>query len=283
MTLRLPRGPCRALALALVIATPTGIVTPVLRVTRAGYIVRTPCGHTATVANGTPLGSPVVVLDAGHGGDEQGGVGPTGLEEKTVNLSVAEAAQAALERAGLPTVLTRTGDYRLTLSGRAAIVNALKPRLFVSIHHNADPDGPSVGPGSETYYQLRSKPSRRLAGLLYKDIVAALRALPARWVGDTDAGAKVRTGRDGHDYYSVLRNAKVPAALAELAFITNPDEEALLRRTDVQRIEGEAVANGIIRYLTTRGAGAGYVDAYPRDKNAGSGGGGGGCVDPALT
>ena len=273
----------RSFGAALVIATPSGVVTPVLRTTADGYIVRTPCGSMATVTTGTPMGSPVVVLDPGHGGDEQGAIGPTGLEEKAVNLAVAEVAQSALEQQGYPTVLTRTSDYRITLGGRAAIVNALRPRVFVSIHHNADPDGPHVGPGSETYYQLRSKSSRRLAGLLYEDAVAALRPFSAAWVGDTDAGAKVRTGREGHDYYSILRNAKVPAALAEVAFVTNAEEEALLRRPEVQRAEGDAVARAIVRYLTTSDPGSGFVDAYPRNKNAGPGGGGAACVDPPLT
>ena len=269
-------------ARALVIATPSGVIAPVVRTTAAGYLVRTPCGSTAIVAYGTPLGRPVVVLDPGHGGDEQGAIGPAGLEEKAVNLAVAQAAQRALEGSGYPTVLTRTGDYRITLSSRAAIVNALQPRLLVSIHHNADPDGPHGGPGTETYYRLRSRPSRRLAGLLYEDLTSALTSFNAAWVGDTDAGAKVRVGRDGHDYYSVLRNAKVPAALVEAAFITNASEEQLLARADVQRAEGEAIAQAIIRSFTTSEPGRGFVAAYPRNKNAGPGGGGGGCVDPSL-
>ena len=266
----------------LVIATPSGVITPVIRAVSAGYLVRTPCGNTSIAATGTELGRPAVVLDPGHGGDEQGAIGPSGLAEKSVNLAVAKAAQIALERAGYPTVLTRTSDYQVTLASRAAIVNALRPRVFVSIHHNADPDGPHNGPGSETYYQLRSKVSRRLAGLLYEGVVAALAPINASWVGDTDAGAKVRVGREGHDYYSVLRNATAPAALVELAFITNAPEEQLLARPNVQKREGEAIAHAIVRSFTTADPGSGYIDAYPRDKNAGPGGGASGCVDPPL-
>src|SRR5687768_13523544 len=96
--------------------------------------------------NGTPLNG-VVVLDAGHGGAEPGAVGPAGLTEKALNLAVSEHAKRALEAAGFATVMTRAGDYRISLEARGKIVTTLKPRAFVSIHHNAEPDGPRPTPG----------------------------------------------------------------------------------------------------------------------------------------
>jgi hypothetical protein len=84
------------------------------------------------------------------------------------------------------------------------------------------------------------------------------------WVADRDAGAKYRPGTNG-DYYAMLRQpGKVVSVLAELAFISNQPEADLLARADVQKVEGEAVARGIVRYLTTRDPGSGFVEPYPR-------------------
>jgi hypothetical protein len=76
--------------------------------------------------------------------------------------------------------------------------------------------------------------------------------------------------------------AGVPSALAELAFVTNPPEADLLARPDVQAAEGRAVARGIVRYLTTKDPGSGFVTPYPREEPAGPGGGSTGCTDPPL-
>ena len=270
---------------AKVVVSPSGVVLPIVGRTGDTYQVATPCGDTATVRGGTPIGGAAVVLDAGHGGEEPGAVGPNGLTEKVLNLNVTNRAKAALEAAGFAVVLTRTGDYRMTLEARAKVVAALGPKAFVSIHHNAEPDGPRPqGPGSETYYQIASADSKRLAGLIYEETVKALSAYRIAWVADTDAGTKYRQNDRGDDYYGILRRTQgVPAALAELAFISNPPEADLLTRPDVHQVEGEAVARGIIRYLTTRDPGSGYVTPYPRNSPAGSGGGRArNCVDPAF-
>jgi N-acetylmuramoyl-L-alanine amidase len=210
-------------------------------------------------------------------------VGPGGTQEKAVNLAVAQDAQRALEAQGATVVLTRTSDYRVTLATRAAISNALHPQLFLSIHHNAEPDGPSTTPGTETYYQIRSSASKRLAGLVYEELVSALTPYKAAWVADRDAGAKYRPAGDGGDYYGVLRRtAGTPAVLAEAAFLTNGPEEALLRTPAVQEAEGQAVARAVVRFVTTSDPGSGFVTPYPRTEPAGPGGGAQGCVDPPL-
>ena len=268
---------------ARVLVSPRGVVLPVEGHGAGGFQVHTPCGRTTLVRSGTPLGAADVVLDPGHGGDEAGARGPGGFSEKELNLAVAGYAKQALARAGLTSVLTRTGDYRMTLGARARVALALQPKAFVSIHHNAEPDGPRPGPGTETYRQLSSGDSKRLSGLVYEEVVKALSAYSVAWVADTDAGAKYRRSSRGDDYYGILRRTKgVPAVLAELAFISNGPEEALLRRPDVQQAEGEAVARGILRYLTTQDPGSGFVEPYPRDSPAGPGGDASGCVDPSL-
>jgi N-acetylmuramoyl-L-alanine amidase len=145
------------------------------------------------------------------------------------------------------------------------------------------PDGPRDGPGTETFYQHQSPTSKRLAGLIYEEVVKALSAYKVAWVGDRDAGAKYRLNGGGGDYYAILRQTgPVTAVLAELAFISNPPEAELLARPDVQKVEGEAVARGILRFLNSDAPGSGFVTPYPRNEPAGPGGGKQGCVDPPL-
>jgi N-acetylmuramoyl-L-alanine amidase len=264
-----------------VVVTPSGVVAPVVARRGAGWLVETPCGAERVVRKATPVARTTIVLDPGHGGAESGARAPDGLAEATVNLDVARRAQAALEAAGVAVVLTRTDDYDMSLRSRAQVAVDLAPRAFVSIHHNAVPDGPRSDPGTETYYQRSSPDSRRLAGLVYEEVVRALAAYRVAWVGDRDAGAKYRPGSRG-DYYAVLRQpAGVVSVLAELAFVTNPPEAELLARPEVRQREADAVARGVVRWLRTDDPGSGYVEPYPRPPEAGSPGPPA-CKDPAF-
>jgi len=265
------------------VTTPNGVVLAVVSSTGAGrYVARSPCGREVSVT-GTPLAGATVVLDPGHGGDEPGAVGPGGATEKEVNLAIARETQGQLEAQGATVVLTRTGDYRITLASRAAIVQALHPTLFLSIHHNAAPDEHRATPGAETYRQIASADSKRASGLIYEELVAAFSRYEVDWVADRDAGAKYRLRGDGTDYYGILHGtAGVPAVLSEAAFITNPPEEALLVDPAFQAVEAAAFTRAIVRYVTTTDPGSGFVEPYPRTEPAGSGGGAAGCVDPPL-
>lgn len=263
-----------------------GVLLPFSRVENGWARVTTPCELTRwmPVDSGSRLVRPAVVLDPGHGGDEVGAVGPTGLEEKEVNLDVANRAAAILNSKGIPALLTRTSDYRASIQFRVEVADASAAELMVSIHHNADPDGPLDRPGTETYYQYRSAGSKRLAGLVYEEVAAELAKLGVVWVGDTDAGAKWRLNSSGGDYYGILRRsgeAGVTTALAELAFVSNPVEEEILRREEVRQLEAAALVRAIERYLGSQDPGSGFTTPYPRTAPAGPGGGTRGCVDPA--
>jgi N-acetylmuramoyl-L-alanine amidase len=274
-----------ALAKAKAVLSSTGVPLTVTGHDGDAVEVLTPCENTVKLSKATVIATPTVILDPGHGGAEPGAVGPNGLAEKTVNLAVADQTKAELANAGVSALLTHPHDYRMSLTARTRLVTALKPKAFVSIHHNSDPDGPHDGPGSETYYQVASSTaaqSKRLAGLIYEEIAAALRPYNVAWVGDTDAGAKYRQGSTGDDYYAVLRQTKgVVSSLAELAFISNPPEAELLTRPDVQHVEGVAVASGILRYLRTDDPGSGFTTPYARTTPA-VGGGKANCTDPPL-
>jgi N-acetylmuramoyl-L-alanine amidase len=262
-----------------------GVVLPIDAIQQGWAHIRIPCEQVGWVklADGTTLSHATVVLDPGHGGTESGAVGQGGLAEKEVNLDVARRAARLLQARGIDVVLSRTDDYQATLVFRIAVAAALHASAFVSIHHNAQPDGLHNGPGTETFYQLMSPSSKRLAGLLYEEGTTALTRYSASWVGNTDAGARWRLTDSGSDYYGLLRFADqkhLTAGLAELAFISNPSEEALLRRSDVRDAEAQAVARALVRFLTTNDAGSGFSIPHPRTEPAGGGGGRAGCVDP---
>ncbi|MBI1842988.1 MAG: N-acetylmuramoyl-L-alanine amidase, partial [Actinobacteria bacterium] len=204
-TVTVPSGPDpRAKALQ----TATGVIVPVLGVTAEGYRVRTPCGREASVTGGKPLRQATVVLDPGHGGVETGSVGANGLVERDLNLEIAHRVVSLLEQAGVSVVLTRMHDYRITIATRAEIALGLAPRAFVSIHHNGGSDGPSMKPGTETFFQIASTESRRLAGLIQEELFATFAThRDIAWEADSDAGAKYRPNASGGDYYGILRRS----------------------------------------------------------------------------
>ena len=266
------------------IVSKKGVVLPVLGPAEGGFRVVTPCGN-QVVATGTPLTAIDVVIDPGHGGEEPGAVGPRGLQEKDLNLVVAAHAAKALQAQDVSVLLTRRADYRMTLAARGLVVEAIRPKVFVSIHHNAGTTSPSpVGPGTEVYHQHASPESKRLSGLIFEDVKGYLStAKNVSWVAAERPGVVARVGARGDDYYGVLRRTKgTPAALIEGAFISNRSEEALLQRKEVQKAEGEAIARGILRYLRSPEPGSGYVGPFSSNHPAGGGGGAKSCTDPKL-
>lgn len=176
---------------------------------------------------------PTVVIDAGHGGDDPGAIGPGGTYEARVNLGLATALRQALEaRGGLNVVMSRTADFAVDLASRARLVQVLHPALFVSMHGNSC-ETPEIG-GLETYY--RHERSLPLARHLHADLVKAL--------GRPDRG--VRQGR-----LFVLRNPEIPSVLLESAYISNPQEEKLMASEPFQKELATALAGSIVDYLAT--------------------------------
>lgn len=261
-----------------VVVTATGVVLPIV----GAGVADTPCSN-QTKPTGTPIAGANVVLDPGHGGNEPGAVGPTGLIEKDVNFAVVQDVKQQLEAEGAQVVLTRTADYNTTIKTRAEIALALHPQVFMSVHHNAEPDGPSDGPGNEDFYQIASPESKRLGGLLWEEITAAFSSYRIAWAADTDHGAKYRLSANGGDYLGILRRAVgIPTVLSEAAFISNPPEEQLLRDPAFLHVEATAITKAITRFVATPDPGSGFVTPYPRTEPAGGGGGPEGCTDPAL-
>ena len=267
-----------------VLRTTTGVVAPIVGTAADGFLVRTPCQDLVVVTDGEPVDRVHVVIDPGHGGSETGAATSGGLGEKTVNQQVAEQAEVLLQEAGVDVLLTRYADIRVPLVTRAEIADALDADLLVSIHHQSSNVFPtSDEPGVEVYYQQLSEESRRFAGLLVEETRAEFAAFDITWFAGADAGAVDRpNARTGGDFYGMLRLPETTAVLAELAYMGNPEEVALMESGELQSASAQALAQAVIRFLSTNDPGSGFVDSDVVLTTAGSGGGLGGCVDPDL-
>ena len=172
-----------------------------------------------------------IAIDPGHGGSDAGAVGPSGIREKDITLKVGLKVRDLLESYGYTVVMTRTTDTFVSLQERCDIANNSNADLFVSIHNNSFGD-PSAN-GTETFSYFSYDEGGQVARSIQSKLVSAL--------GLRNRGTKTA------DFY-VLRNTKMPAALTELAFISNPTEEALLNTEDFQNKAAKAIVDGIIGY-----------------------------------
>ena len=265
-----------------VLLTPTGVLVGVAGITDSGVVVETPCGGITLVDSGLPVGEVDVVIDPGHGGAELGAADVPDLSEADLNLAVARATRDQLADRSINAVLTRDGDYRIPLTRRAALADLMTPEAFVSIHHNTPASRPSPVPGTEVYVQNGSETSRRLGGLLYEEVFAALDQFDVEWTARDDAGVLVVLNDDGEDSYGIARYPTTPTALVEMAYLGNEAEAEFLATPEYLEAAAIALADGIERFLTTEDPGTGFVE-QPRMFNPLSiSGGVTGCVDPAL-
>ncbi|MEM9565367.1 MAG: N-acetylmuramoyl-L-alanine amidase, partial [Actinomycetota bacterium] len=264
------------------VLSPRGVLVRVTGEVDDGYLVESPCGSPVVIPWGQPVGPIRVVIDPGHGGDEEGAVAESGLTEAAINLDLARHTAAELARRSIAVILTRNDDYRIPISRRAALADAIGPDIFISIHHNTPASAPSPIPGTEVFVQSSSEESRRLGGLLYESVVAELSQFDIEWTARTDAGVLTVLDDSGDDAYGIARYPTTPSALVEMAYLGNPKEAALLATGEYLDVAAAALADGIERYLLTTDTGSGFVDA-PRIFNpSGDTGGTDGCVDPEL-
>ena len=193
-------------------------------------------GEGGGVDAGDLLSGKVIVIDPGHGGTSTGAIGPTGLLEMYVVLDVGLRLAAKLSDAGATVILTRNGDRTVSLESREKMANSAHADLFVSIHANAHPS--SLVGGTETYYykgKATSTSSFQAAVQIQNELVKAL--------GLRNIGVK-------HGNFHVIRETKMPAVLVEIAFLSNPKEEALLKTADFREASAKAIFAGILNYFS---------------------------------
>lgn len=195
----------------------------------------------------------VVVIDAGHGGQDSGTI-KTGMTEKDLTLDVARRVERILKARGFVTVLTRGDDTYISLQERANIANNQPDAVFVSIHF--DDAGRPAATGIETYYaahpvsvpdriaswlpflqRTSSEPpnleSQSLAGFVQESLVAHTQA--------ANRGTRPQQ-------FFVIANVRHPAVLVEGGFLTNKDDVAKLTNADYREQLATAIGAGVIQY-----------------------------------
>jgi N-acetylmuramoyl-L-alanine amidase len=171
-----------------------------------------------------------VFLDAGHGGKDPGALG-NGLQEKDIALSVTLKVGNILANHGVTVGYSRTTDVFLELADRATRANNFGANVFVSVHCNAFSD--ISAKGVETYSYPGSTTGANLSKSIQNSIIAS-------------GAYTVNRGTKTADF-AILRLTNMPAALVELAFITNAQDADILRNR--QNDLAVAVSKGILNYL----------------------------------
>jgi N-acetylmuramoyl-L-alanine amidase len=176
-----------------------------------------------------------ICVDPGHGGDETGALGPSGIRESEVNLAMALKLKDHLQREGATVIMTRSTETEgPTLAQR--VETAVKQRcdLLLSVHNNALPDGrdPWAEHGTSSYwYHPQSI-----------ELAKTLKAALVKELGFPDFGTLYQN-------LALVRPSQMPAVLVEVGFMINPDEYAQLIDPQVQKRAARALVNGIRSYL----------------------------------
>ena len=256
-----------------------GVIFPIVENTEWGKIVTTPCNAEIIHNGGEFLETVDVVIDPGHGGPETGSVGANGLVERDLNLIVALLVEKELLSLGYTVALTRRTDLHMPIRQRTAIANSLSPKAFVSIHHNGGAQRRSDVPGTETFHQVNSSESKRLAGLLFEEVFESFKNYWVPWVNTVHNGASSRLSEPGRDAYGILRDTPdIPTAIAEAVYLSNPPEAELLVLPEVQQVEAEAITRAIHRFISSSDPGSGFKPSFIDGVMTGTGSARG-CVD----
>ncbi len=226
-----------------------------------------------TVAKGEPAF--VAVVDPGHGGEQNGARSPDGAYEKDVALSIARRLATRLERQGARVILTRTGDISVPLANRAALANAERADLFISIHLNsmATRRKRAVTHGVETYFLSADATDASATAVAARENADRLAGEPVIDPNDPVAGilddlqstealaASSRLAYAIHDRllkacraedrgvkqapFYVLAGARMPAVLVEVGFISHRAESRRLRSAAYQETVARAIADAV--------------------------------------
>jgi N-acetylmuramoyl-L-alanine amidase len=237
------------------------------------------------------LGARRIVIDAGHGGHDPGTIGRGGLMEKDLVLDVALRLEKMVrEELGAEVIMTRSTDVFIELSERTAIASTRDADLFLSIHANASRN--PTARGIETYFLNFAKNAHAetvaarenaISTATLKDLQGLVKAITTNSKIDEsrdfatsiqeamvqhqrDRGAPVEDRGVHTAPFYVLIGANMPSVLAEIAFVSNPDEEVRLKTPEVREQIARSLAKGVRSYLEVlnRAPNRQLTDAAPR-------------------
>ncbi|MFZ2491100.1 MAG: N-acetylmuramoyl-L-alanine amidase, partial [Thermoanaerobaculia bacterium] len=213
-----------------------------------------------------------IVIDPGHGGKEVGAIGPAGVMEKDLTLTISrKLADSLAARTGARVVLTREDDSLVPLDARTAIANQYEADLFLSVHMNAAVVKDAKG--SETYFlSLDASDEAARAAAETENASAGTSAAAdlnlilwdlaqqkylqesSRFAQTIQEQMNAATGVQNRGVkqapFKVLIGATMPAALVEVAFISNAEEEAKLQSEEFQKAMVETLTAAVVRYKT---------------------------------
>ncbi len=179
-----------------------------------------------------PLKGQTFVLDAASGiEDPNEGIGPTGLKEGRVNLSIVFELEKLLLADGAKVFLTRSDEKHLILSERAELANRMKPNFFISLGQNIFSN--ETAAGTEVYHYRVDEEGRKLSNLILEEVAKYLMSWPR--------------GVRAAEFY-LLREVRCSSILIKLLYITNLEEEKKLANPDMQKKAAEAIYKAIKRY-----------------------------------
>ncbi|WP_170313578.1 N-acetylmuramoyl-L-alanine amidase [Lacrimispora amygdalina] len=214
------------------------------------YVISSQAGKMAAVNNVPSTGKkrPVVVIDAGHGGNDPGKIGIDGSLEKDINLQIAMKLKKYLEASDVEVVLTRDNDNGLysvkdnrkkmaDMTKRCEIINKTRPALTVSIHQNSYHQ--EEVSGGQVFYYKKSEKGKKLAEIIQDRF-------------DFLLGEKNTRLAKPNDNYYLLLHVRTPIVIVECGFLTNKKESALLNTEDYQDRVAWTIHMGIMRYLNER-------------------------------
>jgi len=230
-------------------------------------------GGSYSLARQLGLGARTIVIDAGHGGHDPGTIGRGGLQEKDLVLDVAVRLERLVRKElGAEVLMTRSTDVYIPLEERTGIANAKGADLFLSIHANASRNPKARG--IETYFLnfARSSHAEAVAArenaiseATLKDLQGLVKAITlnskideSRDFASSVQEAMVSGVRKVHNVpdrgvhtapFYVLIGASMPAVLAEIAFVSNPDDERRLRTPDYRDTLAHSLLRGVKSYL----------------------------------
>lgn len=225
-----------------------------------------------------PKRQPIIMIDPGHGGEDPGAIGPSGLREKDVVLAIGRLVKKVLDGYGYKTYMTRNEDIFIPLGVRVAKARSLKADVFVSIHADAFTNPSAKGTGvyalnpkgatsaAAKYLAKTQNAADAIGGVILSsdknvnntlfDLTQTATIKDSLKLGKDVLNRlgqinKLHKGSVDQANFAVLKAPDIPSILVETAFISNPGEERLLSSNDFRLKLANSISSGIKDYLST--------------------------------